>query len=97
MTKFVIEYPNFRNGDFEEIPDKKKEEILNDVELKCSRNVIGALFGDSEEFFYSFSKNLLCLTSKSLANFFKISALISYNPNGLRSSFRTSLGIFLIE
>jgi len=56
LIKFVIEHPNFRNGDFEEIPIEDKEKILNEVELKCSRNVFGALFGDSEEYFYSFSK-----------------------------------------
>lgn len=56
LMKFVIDHPNFRNGDFEEIPIEDKEKILNEVEIKCSRNVFGALFGDSDEYFYSFSK-----------------------------------------
>ncbi|KKN38690.1 hypothetical protein LCGC14_0750880 [marine sediment metagenome] len=56
LINYVIEHPDFRNGDFEEILNEDQEKILNKVELKCSRNVFGALFGDSEEFFYSFNK-----------------------------------------
>jgi len=56
LIKFVIEHPNFRNGDFEEISIEDKETILNEVMIKCSRNVFGALFVDSDEYLYSFSK-----------------------------------------
>ena len=56
LIKFVIEHPDFRNGAFEEISIEDNETILNEVVIKCSKNVFGALFGDSEEYFYSFSK-----------------------------------------
>lgn len=56
LINFVIENPHFRNNDFGEIPDDHKKKIIKEVANKCSRNVIGALFGDSDEFLYSFSK-----------------------------------------
>ena len=56
LINFVIENPHFRNNDFDEIPDDHKKKITKEVANKCSRNVFGALFGDSDEFLYSFSK-----------------------------------------
>ncbi|KKN57211.1 hypothetical protein LCGC14_0564570 [marine sediment metagenome] len=61
LINYIIEHPNFRNGDFVEILTDDQEKILNKVVLKCSRNVFGALFGDSEEFFYSFNKKEGCI------------------------------------
>ncbi|HEC39763.1 hypothetical protein LCGC14_0525790 [marine sediment metagenome] len=61
LINYVIQNPKFRNGDFKEILNEDQEKILNKVELKCSRNVFGALFGDSEEFFYSFNKKESCI------------------------------------
>jgi len=77
LMKFVIDHPSFRNGDFEEISIEDKEFILIEVVIKCSRNVFGALFGDSEEYFYSFSKKegyieLNPLFSKFLLKYGKI-------------------------
>ncbi len=61
LINYVIQHPNSRNGDFEEVINEDQEKILNKVVLKCSRNVFGALFGDSEEFFYSFNKKEFCI------------------------------------
>lgn len=56
LTTFIIENPNFRNLEFDEIKSDDMDDLGNKVIKKCSRNVFGALFGDSNEFFYSFSK-----------------------------------------
>lgn len=56
LTKFVINHPNFRMMEFSDIISDNKDELVNEVSQKCSRNVFGALFGDSNEFFYNFNK-----------------------------------------
>lgn len=41
---------------FENIPDAAKIEVSKKVKSKCKINVVGALFGDTKELFYSFSR-----------------------------------------
>lgn len=57
LTQFLIENPVSRNKDFTDIDDQQKEILLKETINKCSRYVFGALFGDSDEFIYSFSKS----------------------------------------
>ena len=66
-----------RGEDFEAISTELKDSLLTQVVNKCSRNVFGALFGDSEEYFYSFTKKegyieLNPLLSKFLVKYGKI-------------------------
>ncbi|MFX0072471.1 MAG: hypothetical protein ACFFAO_15410, partial [Candidatus Hermodarchaeota archaeon] len=56
LINFITEHPDLRNKDFEDLSKEHKNSLLNVVSNKCSRNVFGALFGDSNEYFYSFSK-----------------------------------------
>jgi hypothetical protein len=56
FTNYLVNNPKYRNADFETIPTEDKEVLISEVIKKCSRNVFGALFGDSDEYFYSFSK-----------------------------------------
>ena len=56
LDGFLLEYPAAKNMDFAELSGKAKQELLDKVIKKCSRNVLGALFGDTKELFYSFSK-----------------------------------------
>jgi len=57
ITKFIFENPQYRGAEYEIIEDDLKHNLIEKVSGKCSRNVFGALFGDSDEYFYSFSKD----------------------------------------
>ena len=57
LNQFLIENPLSRSKDFNDIDNQNKEILLKETITKCSRYVFGALFGDSDEFFYSFSKS----------------------------------------
>lgn len=41
---------------FESIPDDVREYVCRRVRIDCKENVVGALYGDLQEMFYSFSK-----------------------------------------
>ena len=41
---------------FESIPDDVREYVCRRVKIDCKENVVGALYGDLQELFYSFSK-----------------------------------------
>ena len=41
---------------FESLIEEHKTEIIHQVKMKCKQNVVGALYGDTKELFYSFSK-----------------------------------------
>jgi hypothetical protein len=62
LMKFIFKNPQYREDDFEAVEDGLKQELVEKVSEKCSRNVLGALYGDSNEFFYSFSKKEKSLT-----------------------------------
>lgn len=52
----AMEYQTGSNSTFNDIPVAKRTEIVDAVKQKCKVNVVGALFGDTQECFYSFSK-----------------------------------------
>jgi hypothetical protein len=62
LMKFIFQNPQYRDDDFEAVEADLKRELVENVLEKCSRNVLGALYGDSDEFFYSFSKTEKSLT-----------------------------------
>ena len=55
LTKYLVAHPNSRLNDFNSINDDDKSDLIKEIANKCSRNVFGALFGDSEEYLYSFN------------------------------------------
>lgn len=55
LTKYLVAHPNSRLSDFNSINNDDKNDLIIEIANKCSRNVFGALFGDSEEYFYSFN------------------------------------------
>jgi len=55
LTKYLVAHPNSRLSDFSSINDDDKNDLIKEIANKCSRNVFGALFGDSEECLYSFN------------------------------------------
>ena len=55
LTKYLVAHPNSRLRDFNSINDDDKNDLIKEIANKCSRNVFGALFGDSEEYLYSFN------------------------------------------
>jgi len=55
LTKYLVAHPNSRISDFNSINNDDKNDLIKEIANKCSRNVFGALFGDSEEYFYSFN------------------------------------------
>ena len=55
LTKYLVAHPNSRLSYFNSINDNDKNDLIKEIANKCSRNVFGALFGDSEEYFYSFN------------------------------------------
>lgn len=51
----ATKYSIAANIPFESISDNAKIEVCKKVKSKCKTNVVGALFGDTKRFFYSFS------------------------------------------
>lgn len=45
------------NIPFESLSEQIKQEIISDVKKECKKNVVGALFYDTQMMFYSFSKS----------------------------------------
>ena len=46
----------FDDVSFEQISQKHKKELVKKVKQKCKTNVVGALYGDTKQILYSFSK-----------------------------------------
>lgn len=42
---------------FDELSNRNQKELIKKVKQKCKTNVVGALFGDTKQIFYSFNKN----------------------------------------
>lgn len=51
LNKYCHEYIEFEN-----LSDEKKKEICHEVKIQCKKYVVGALYGDTDGYFYSFSK-----------------------------------------
>lgn len=56
LNATVIKYTIAIGIPFESISDEAKLEVCKKVKTKCKINVVGALFGDTKGFFYSFSR-----------------------------------------
>ena len=53
----AVETYEIENGTtYEELADYIKDDINHQVKIKCKENVVGALFEDTDRFFYSFNK-----------------------------------------
>ena len=56
LNATVLKYDVAMNVPFESISDAAKIEVCKKIKSKCKTNVVGALYGDTKELFYSFSK-----------------------------------------
>lgn len=57
LTEYSLNNPATKHLKFNSIIHKVKTTLLPQIKKSCSRNVFGALYGDSEELFYSFDRN----------------------------------------
>ncbi len=56
LTAFVEKYHIAEGVPFESFTDEQKIQLAQRVKNKCKHNVVGALYGDTGQIFYSFSK-----------------------------------------
>jgi len=68
LTEYSLSNPATKQLEFNSIIHQDKTTLLHRVKKECSRNVFGALYGDSKELFYSFDRNKEFL---QLSPFFK--------------------------
>lgn len=55
INKYLLDNPEAKNISYRELPKEDQVNLLEKIKNKCSRNVFGALFGDSNETFYTFN------------------------------------------
>ncbi len=56
LRSFVVKEHIAEGVPFENLKDSQKVKLSNQVKNKCKHNVVGALYGDTGQIFYSFSK-----------------------------------------
>lgn len=56
IQKITLKYKIKKNTSFAELSDSIRYEMMTQMKKKCSRYVFGALYAETEQLFYSFSK-----------------------------------------